>query len=65
MSKTTETAPCAVCGFETRCIGASTRYLRCNGCWEVERNIDDYLKSAQGREFISEKLKEAEEKYHD
>ena len=44
--------PCEVCGRPTLYMG--TR--RCNNCWEVERRLEDYLRTAKGREFVVQKL---------
>jgi hypothetical protein len=42
-----ETIPCETCGTPTRFMGTK----RCNRCWEIERNLAEYLKSAGGRAF--------------
>ena len=31
---------------------------KCTNCWEVERRINDYLKSSKGRSLIRKKLNE-------
>ena len=51
--------PCKTCGKPT----PSTGTVLCNNCWEVERRIEEYLESENGRRFIRTKLAEHEE-YH-
>lgn len=46
------TVPCALCGEPTDFTGTK----RCNNCWEVERRLDDFLKSANGRRLLLQKL---------
>ncbi len=47
-----ETISCEVCGSLTQYLETK----RCNNCWEVERRIDQYLKSKKGLDFIHNKL---------
>jgi hypothetical protein len=47
--------PCEICGKWTLYMG--TR--RCNNCWEVERRLDEYLRTTKGREFVVQKLTSA------
>jgi hypothetical protein len=49
-----ETVPCETCGKPTIHLGTK----RCNGCWEVESRLGEYLKSPNGREFARKLLLE-------
>jgi hypothetical protein len=42
------TVPCDTCGEPTTFTGTK----RCNNCWEVERRIQDYARSAKGKKFL-------------
>ena len=44
--------PCETCGNPTH----STVTKRCDGCWEVEHRLRDYLKHARGRVFAARAL---------
>jgi hypothetical protein len=46
-----EMIPCETCGKPTRYLGTK----RCDACWEVERRLEDYIKTPGGRAFV-EKL---------
>jgi hypothetical protein len=48
--------PCETCGDPTHMT--STR--RCDGCWEVEHRLRDYLKSPQAQRTVAEALGQAE-----
>jgi hypothetical protein len=41
-----ETIPCRICGKPTRMLGTKL----CDGCWEVEHRLEDFLKHPAGRE---------------
>lgn len=43
---------CETCDGSAAFQGAD----RCTNCWEVERRLDDYLRSAGGRKFVAETL---------
>jgi hypothetical protein len=45
--------PCEVCGKWTLYIG---KRRLCQNCWEVESRLEEYLKTAKGREFVVQKL---------
>jgi hypothetical protein len=47
--------PCETCGDPTHMTG--TR--RCDGCWEVEHRLGDYLKTLRGRVVVSMALARA------
>lgn len=40
--------PCESCGLPTTYTGTK----RCNGCWEVESRLAEYLRSERGRAFV-------------
>lgn len=50
---------CSTCGAEILLLTpqGKKKEITCTNCWEIERRIDDYLKSENGRKFIKEKLK--------
>lgn len=52
MPVTIETVPCKTCGTPTPYLG--TRL--CDNCFEVERRLEDYLKSQKGQEFVDSLL---------
>lgn len=43
-----ETVPCKTCGTPTQYLGTKL----CDNCFEVERRLEDYLKSQKGQEFV-------------
>lgn len=43
-----EFPPCLTCGKTVNFAGS----VKCNGCWEVEARIEEYLKSAGGRDHV-------------
>lgn len=43
-----ETIPCKICEKPTPMLGTKL----CNNCWEVERRLDDYLKTPKGRKNV-------------
>ena len=47
--------PCETCGDPTHMI--STK--RCDGCWEVEHRLRDYLKTTQGQAVVAKALVQA------
>ena len=49
---TIKTVPCKRCGKPTSYLGTKL----CNGCWEVESRLDDYLRSEKGRQYVHGKL---------
>ena len=46
------TVPCETCSEPTTYTGTK----RCNGCWEVERRIQDYIRHPNGRKFLLQSL---------
>lgn len=46
------TVPCEICGKAT----TSRATKRCNGCWEVESRLADYLKNPKGQAFARSKM---------
>jgi hypothetical protein len=50
-----ECVPCETCGELTAMTGTK----RCDGCWEIERRLRDYLRSDGGREFVAAALEAA------
>lgn len=48
---------CPVCGLK------SIYTDMCDGCWNVERNLDDYLKYKEGRKRMIKFLKKAFKKH--
>lgn len=49
-----ETVTCEICGKPTTTTYHHTK--RCNNCREVERRLDEYLKSPKGLEFVRKQL---------
>ena len=47
--------PCETCGGPTH----STATKRCDGCWEVEHRLRDYLKTTQGQVVVAKALVQA------
>jgi hypothetical protein len=47
---------CRTCGGETQAPNAE----RCDGCWEVESRLPDYLRTAGGRVFAKRLLRRIE-----
>lgn len=47
--------PCDVCGDPT----LATATKRCDGCWEVEHRLRDFLKSQRGQVVVAEALVQA------
>ncbi len=43
-----ETIPCETCGQPTPMLGTK----RCDGCWEVEHRLGDYMKHPKGLDFV-------------
>ena len=52
------TVPCETCGKPTLMEGTK----RCDGCYEVESRLSDYLKTPGGRAFVTAALAEANAK---
>jgi DNA-directed RNA polymerase subunit RPC12/RpoP len=52
---------CYTCGAEIRLLTprGKKKEIACTNCWEVERRIEQYLKSRPGRDFIRKEFKEA------
>lgn len=42
---TPQAVRCGICGAPTTMTGTK----RCNGCWETERHLDEYLRHPAGR----------------
>ena len=59
MSDDEPTVPCKFCSTPTR----MTEMKMCDGCYEVERFIDDLLKSKVGRQLVQERLEAARKKW--
>lgn len=56
MNDKVPTVPCATCGKETRYTGTE----RCDGCWEVERLLPNYLRGgSKAIAFVSGELRTA------
>lgn len=55
MSFGTDTVPCGTCGQPTPMRGTK----RCDGCWEVEHRMRDYLRNEGARAFVREELVQA------
>lgn len=49
-----ETTLCETCGTPTRLTGTK----RCNNCWEVEKHLQHYLRSAKATAFVEQALRE-------
>lgn len=51
-----ETCPCKTCGKSTPMLGTKL----CDGCWEVERRLADYLREGgdNARKFVEDALTE-------
>jgi hypothetical protein len=47
--------PCRTCGKPVHLDNAKL----CNGCWEVEGRIEEYLKAANGRQLVARLLGQA------
>lgn len=52
----TETVPCKFCDEPTPYKGTQM----CNGCWQVERNIRDFVRHWKGRRFLLNLLANSE-----
>ena len=52
---------CFTCKSEIRYLTPKKKGFeaKCTNCWEIERRINDYLKSKKGRDFIRSKFTEA------
>jgi hypothetical protein len=47
--------PCETCGDPTHSTGTK----RCDGCWEVEHRLRDYLTNPRGQVFVAKALVQA------
>lgn len=56
----TDRAPCRVCQKIARSFALlPLESFTCDACWEVEHRLEEYLKSANGREHVREALAKA------
>lgn len=50
------TVPCMFCGEPTAMTGTK----KCDGCWEVARRLDEFVRTEAGRKFVRQVLAGAE-----